>query len=230
MATKHAYAMLVAAHPDDPETGAGGTVAKLVKEGKEVVYVICTQGDKGSSDPDMTPAKLAKIREAEQTEAAKVAGVTQVVFLHYHDQELEDTAEFRKQIVRQIRMFRPQIVLIADPYRKYIGHRDHRVSAQVTLDAIFPYARDRLAYPDLIAEGLEPHKVKEVWCWGTDEPNHCVDISETFEIKIAAIRAHKSQFGDFKGLETNFRERCRLTGEKHGFNLGEAFHREEIFR
>ena len=145
--------LVVTAHPDDAEFGVAGTVARWTQEGKQVAYVVCTNGDKGTSDRSLKPKQLAAIRKREQEAAAKVLGVREVRFLGYPDQELEDTSEFRKQIVRMIRIYRPRIVVTSDPYRRYLWHRDHRIAGQVTLDAVFPYSRDHLAYPDLLEEG-----------------------------------------------------------------------------
>ncbi|MDP6825189.1 MAG: PIG-L family deacetylase, partial [Dehalococcoidales bacterium] len=147
MAVKKAHVLVVTPHPDDAEFGVAGTVVHWVKEGKRVIYVVCTNGDKGTSDVNMKSERLAKIREQEQLAAANLLGVAEVVFLRHADQELEDTPEFRKEIVRLIRKYRPEIMVTADPYRRYIGHRDHRITGQVVLDAVFPYARDHLAYP-----------------------------------------------------------------------------------
>ena len=222
--------MVVTAHPDDAEFGTAGTVARWAGEGRSIVYIVCSSGEKGTSDPNMKPEKLAKIREQEQLTAAKLLGVREVVFLRYPDQELEDTPGFRKDIVRQIRKYRPQIVVTADPYRRYIWHRDHRITGQVTLDAIFPYARDHLAYPDLLEEGLGPHKVKEALFWGTDDFNHRSDITKTFDIKLAALRCHKSQIGyDLApDLEKWLRQRAKEMAKGENFELAEAFHRVEI--
>ena len=140
--TKPAQVMVVVPHPDDAEFGVAGTVARWISEGKDVIYVLCTNGDKGTSDPNMKPDELARIREQEQLAAAKLLGVREVIFLHHPDQSLDDTDEFRKEIVRLIRMYQPETVVTTDPYRRYIWHRDHRITGQVTLDAIFPYARD----------------------------------------------------------------------------------------
>ena len=222
--------MVVTAHPDDAEFGTAGTVARWAGEGRSIVYIVCSSGEKGTSDLNMKPEKLAKIREQEQLTAAKLLGVREVVFLRYPDQELEDTPGFRKDIVRQIRKYRPQIVVTADPYRRYIWHRDHRITGQVTLDAIFPYARDHLAYPDLLEEGLGPHKVKEALFWGTDDPNHRSDITKTFDIKLAALRCHKSQIGyDLApDLEKWLRQWAKEMAKGENFELAEAFHRVEI--
>ena len=226
-----AYAMVVTAHPDDAEFSVAGTVARWVKEGKDVVYVVCTNGDKGTSDPDMKPALLVKIREQEQLAAARVLGVREVIFLRHPDQGLEDTPEFRKQLVRLIRMYRPDVVATSDPYLRYMWHRDHRIAGQVILDAVFPYARDVLAYPDLMLEGLKPHKVKEVLLWAADDVNYLSDITDTFDLKIAALRCHQSQVGHFSStdLEDGLREQHKRLAEGQTFKLAEAFHRVEMF-
>ena len=222
--------LVVAPHPDDAEFGVAGTVARWTREGKDVVYVVCTNGDKGTSDVNMKPEELAKIREQEQLAAAKVLGVMEVVFLRHPDQGIEDTPEFRKELVRLIRKYRPETVVSADPYRKYMWHRDHRITGQVVLDAIFPYARDYHAYPDLIQEGLLPHKVREVLLWGTEDPNYRSDITNTFDIKLAALLCHKSQVGGFApALEERLRERAKMMSKGEGYELAESFHRVEIF-
>ena len=218
--------MAITAHPDDAEFGAAGTVARWIHEGKSAVYVVCTNGDKGTSDPNMKPEVLAGIREEEQLDVARLLGLKEVVFLRHPDQGLEDTPEFRKEIVRLIRKYRPDTVLTNDPYRRYLWHRDHRITGQVTLDAIFPYARDLLAYPDLLEEGLQPHKVKEVFLWGTEEPNYRSDITSTIDTKIAALRCHKSQLAahPFSDVEKWVKERAMMMAEGEDFELAEAFH------
>ena len=228
--TEPAQVMVVTPHPDDAEFGVAGTVAHWTGQGKEVVYVVCSSGEKGTSDRNTKPEELAQIREQEQLAAARVLGVREAVFLRYPDQGLEDTPEFRKDIVRLIRTYRPLTVVTADPYRRYVWHRDHRITGQVTIDAIFPYARDHLAYPDLLEAGLEPHKVREVLLWASMEDiNFRSDITDTFDIKMAALRCHKSQVGDnFKEMEDRLRERARTMAEGQAYELAEAFHRVEI--
>ncbi len=230
--TKQAQVMVVTPHPDDAEFGVAGTVARWTGEGKDVIYVVCTNGDKGTSDTNMKPNKLARIREQEQMAAAKLLGVREVIFLRHPDQALEDTPEFRKEIVRLIRMYRPEIVVTAASYRRYIWHRDHRITSRVTLDAVFPYARDIHAYPDLLEEGLQPHKVKEVLLWGSEDSNYRSNITDTFDIKIAALRCHKSQISDnpSTGLEERMRERCKILAQEEDYELAEAFHQVEIWR
>jgi LmbE family N-acetylglucosaminyl deacetylase len=228
--TEQADILVVTPHPDDAEFGVAGTVARWTKQGKQVVYVVCTNGDKGTSDLDVKPDELAEIRQNEQRAAAKVLGVREVVFLENPDQGLEDTPEFRKQIVRMIRRYRPETVVTADPYRRYIWHRDHRITGQVTIDAVFPYARDHLAYPDLLEEGLKTHKAKEMLFWASENINYISDITDTFELKLAALRCHQSQVKSMKvsDLENWLRQRCKDLAEGEDFDLAEAFHREEI--
>ena len=230
MEAKLAQVMVVTPHPDDAEYGVAGTVVRWVSQGKEIVYVVCTNGDKGTSDTSVKPEELAKTREEEQIAAANLLGVREVIFLRHPDQGLEDTPEFRKEIVRLIRMYRPETVVTADPYRRYIWHRDHRMTGQVTLDAIFPYARDIFSYPDLAKEGLDPHKVKEVLLWGTEDVNYRSDITETFDVKLSALRCHKSQVGhiSLQELEDRLRERHRSLAQGEEYELAEGFHRVEI--
>ena len=221
--------MIIAPHPDDPEFGIGGTVARWTQEGRKVIYVICTNGDKGSADPEITSERLAGIRIAEQKEAALTLGVSEVVFLQHEDQSLEDTADFRKEIVKVIRTYKPHTVAAPDPYRKYVWHRDHRITGQVVLDAVYPFARDRLAYPDLTAEGFETHKVKELLFWGAEQPNYFSDVSQTWDIKIAALHCHKSQVGHFPATwEDGFKSMHAARAKDKGYELAEAFYRVEL--
>jgi LmbE family N-acetylglucosaminyl deacetylase len=227
---KKADIMIIAPHPDDSEFGVAGSVAKWVREGKKVVYVICTGGEKGTSDPAVDPKELAKTRMKEQQAAADLLGVDEVVFLGYEDQTLEDTPEFRKEIVRQIRIFKPDRLVTADPYRRYIWHRDHRITGQVVLDAAFPYARDHLSYPDLYEEGFMPHKVKEILLWASEDPNYFSDITATFETKLAALRCHQSQVGGHhaESMEQWLLQRAKDAAADQDFELAEAFHLVEI--
>jgi LmbE family N-acetylglucosaminyl deacetylase len=230
MDTQLAHVLVVTPHPDDAEYGVAGTVARWTNEGRTVVYVVCTNGDKGTSDREVKPESLIKIREKEQIAAANLLGVKEVIFLGYPDQGLEETPRFRKDIVKQIRRFRPETVVTADPYRRYIWHRDHRITGRVTLDAVFPYARDHLSYPDLLEEGLEPHKVKEILLWASENINHRLDITDTFPLKLNALREHKSQVGHIprQELEGYLRGRAIQLSEGESFQLAEGFHREEV--
>ncbi len=228
METKPAHILVITPHPDDAEFGVAGTVVHWVREGKDVVYVVCTNGNKGTSDPKVTPDEIAKIREQEQLAAAKLLGVREVIFLRHSDQGLEDIPSFRKQIARLIRMYRPEIVVTSDPYRRYFWHRDHRITGQVILDAVFPYARDYHAYPEMILENLQPHKVQEVYLWASEDPNYCSDITDTFDIKLAALNCHKSQVENHPRdlLEQWVRQRCEEMATGKEYALAEAFHRE----
>ena len=231
MENKYTDVLVISPHPDDAEFGAGGTIAKWTREGKRVVYVVCTSGEKGTDDINIKPEELAKIREKEQLEAAKLLGVSEVIFLRYPDQGLEETPEFRKIIVTLIRKYRPKIVVTSDPYRRYIWHRDHRIVGGVVLDAVFPYARDMWAYPDLLEKDLKPHKVKEVWLWASEDVNYNSDITETFDLKLKALRCHKSQLKDDFEVEMEkwLCQKIKSMSKNKKFKLTEGFHRIEIW-
>lgn len=222
--------MVITAHPDDAEFGAAGTVARWTREGKSVVYVVCTSGDKGTSDRNLTPEALVAIRKEEQRRACKQLGVSEVVFLGYGDQTLEDTPAFRKHLVEMIRTYRPSTLITLDPYRRYLWHRDHRIVGQVVMDAVFPFARDHMAYPDLLEQGLEPHKVKELLFFGTEDINLHTDIEETFDQKLAALRCHESQVSELGNgdLRKWLENRCRLLAKGSDYRLAEAFHRVRL--
>jgi LmbE family N-acetylglucosaminyl deacetylase len=192
-------AMVIFAHPDDAEIGSGGVVAMWVAAGCEVTYVLCTNGDSGTADRSLTPDELAKRRAAEQRAAADFMGVQNVVMLGYPDGELEDTREFLGNIVHAIRRYRPHTVLVHDPYRMNgFQHRDHRKAGIATTDAVYPFARDHLHFPEHITrDGLEPHKVRELWYWGMDEPNVIVDVTGSIDQQIAALVRHESQMPGF---------------------------------
>lgn len=219
--------LVIAAHPDDAEFGAGGCIARWAGQGDNIQYVICTNGNKGSSDPDMTPERLVPVREVEQRDAAAVLGVKGVQFLGHPDGELEYTREIRGQIVRAIRQYKPDLILTQDPYRKYICHRDHRICGQLVLDAVYPYSRDRLSYPEHLKEGLSPHVVKELYLWGSDDSDVYFDITDKFDLKITALKKHKSQVGHRSDEELRriVGTRARECGQKVGSVYGEQFHR-----
>ena len=229
-----ARALVVAAHPDDPEFGFGGTAAAWSAAGCEVCYLICTRGDKGSDDPTMHPARLMQTRQSEQRAAAAALGVKEVRFLDFRDGELTPSLDLRRAIVRVIREWRPDVLITHDPATLYgpdhINHPDHRAVGQAALDAVFPTARDRLQYPEHQAEGLEPHKVFDVLMWGSLSPNHWVDISTSFDRKIESLRCHVSQVGKSEGLADRMRERAKTVGEPQGIELAEAFRRIALRR
>lgn len=206
--------LVVMAHPDDPEFAAGGTIARWIREGHEVIYCLATRGEKGSDDPTMTPERLAAIREEEQRRAAAVLGVREVIFLNYIDGTLEPNLPLRRDIVRMIRRYQPEIVVTMDPQTlirgdRYINHNDHRAIGMATLDAIFPAAGNPMYFPELLQEGLKPHRVREVYLSTTEYANHWVDITEVFPLKLAALRCHASQIRDPVALEQRLRERLR---------------------
>jgi LmbE family N-acetylglucosaminyl deacetylase len=221
--------LVVSPHPDDAEICAGGTLAAWAAQGKCVVLAACTSGEKGTSNPDLSPEQLAEIREREQRASAEVLGLREVVFMRFPDQGLEDTPAFRKEIVRLIRMYRPRVLVTCDPYRRYITHRDHRIVGLVCLDAVFPYARDHLAYPDFLDEGLLPHKVKEMFFWFSDDVNYRSDISATFATKLKAIKCHESQIREFgiPDLAAWLTDMGKEMSAGESFDLAEAFHRIE---
>ncbi|MGH7278954.1 MAG: PIG-L deacetylase family protein [Candidatus Rokuibacteriota bacterium] len=219
--------MVVTAHPDDSEFGAGGTVAKFVKEGCEVTYVIVTNGNKGSGDRTMTPARLQTIRESEQRDAARTLGVARVEFLGYDDGEVEDTPELRRDVTRQIRRWRPDRIITQNPHRTYnlyASHRDHRITAGVVLDCVYPLARDHMSFPELLAEH-EPHKVREVYLMQWENPHVVVDIAATMDLKLKALACHASQVPDFASVEKRVRERAADLGKSTGYAYAEAFDR-----
>ncbi len=221
--TPYERVMVVVAHPDDMEFGAGGTVARLVREGKDVVLVQCTSGDKGTNRRDISPEALARQREEEEREACRILGVREVVFLRLPDGELEPDLAFRERIVRQIRAYRPDIVITHDPFRPYALHPDHRAVGITTIDAVYPTARDPLYFPQHLAEGLEPHKVAELWLFGAQYPDLYVDISETLDVKLAALAAHRSQISAPEELAARVRERAAEVGAERGIPYAEAF-------
>lgn len=215
--------MVVVAHPDDMEFSCGGTVAKFAREGRQIVLVQCTSGDKGTNRRDLTPEQLARLREEEEREACRRLGVAEVVFLGLHDGELVPDLAFREKIVRQIRLHRPDIVITHDPFRPYALHPDHRAVGITTVDAVYPTARDPLYFPEHLKEGLEPHKAAELWLFGAEYPDLYIDISETLDVKVHALRAHVSQVGEGKDLEERIRERAAEVGASQGIPYAEAF-------
>ena len=193
---------VIVAHPDDAEFICAGAVARWAAEGHHVSYVLLTSGDKGSEDPKVTPEQLMATREAEQRAAAAVLGVKELYFMHYEDAMLVPDIAMRREMVRLIRRLKPDLVVCQDPTvryvdQSYLNHPDHRAAGEATLDAIYPAARDRMTFPELLTEGLEPHKVKEVYLAGAKDPDVAIDITDYMDIKLASLRAHASQIGDW---------------------------------
>ncbi|HAA95064.1 MAG TPA: PIG-L family deacetylase [Dehalococcoidia bacterium] len=221
--------MVIMAHPDDAEWSCSGTVAKWCAEGWEVVYILCTDGSKGSSDPEMTSEKLVKIREQEQRNAGKILGLKDIVFLGYPDAYLEPTLELRKDIAREIRRYKPDVVICGTASRQlhsnYLGHPDHFASGEAAMAAVFPTARDRLTFPELLDEGLDPHNVREVWvAGGGDGSDQFVDVAEYMDTAVKALKAHVSQV-DQENAGEWFRQGRIRTGEKVGMAYAEGFKR-----
>jgi LmbE family N-acetylglucosaminyl deacetylase len=226
MTTSNGRVLVIAAHPDDPDFLAGGTVARLAKEGREIAYVVATNGNKGSGDRNITSEELVPIRKDEQRRAAKVLGVRAVEFLDHEDGELEDTRDLRRDISREIRRWRPELIITLNPYRTYNNfpgwHRDHRTTARVVLDCVYPLARDHLSFPELLPD-YEPHKVREVYLVQWEQPRLVLDITATMELKLEAIRCHRSQVADFKVLEARMRNRAETLGKPKGYSYAEGF-------
>lgn len=198
--------LVIQAHPDDVEFSSAGTVAKWIKEGAEVVYCSLTSGDKGSEDPEMTGEKLAAMREIEQQAACDSLGVKELKFLRYKDATLVADLELRLALTRVMRQVRPDVLMTFDPAmryagQRYINHPDHVATGEASLAAVFPSVRDRMTFPELLAEGLEPHKISEVYLYATNTPDVWIDITDTIEDKLQALRAHASQLGDWDPTE-----------------------------
>lgn len=195
-------ALIIVAHPDDIEFSCAGTLARWAKAGTRLCYVLCTSGDVGIAEPGMTKSQAIAIREAEQLQAAEIVGTKDVVFLREPDGMLVPTIELRKKLVREIRRFRPEIVVCGDPTivwvgNDYINHPDHRAAATAALDAIFPAAGQPNLFEELEDEGLKAHKPRKVYVTGWVQHELYVNITETIDIKVAALRAHKSQMRDW---------------------------------
>ncbi|MCH8800050.1 MAG: PIG-L family deacetylase [Chloroflexi bacterium] len=225
--------LVITPHPDDADFWCAGTVAKWIAAGATVRYVLCTDGGKGTTNPNISSADLGKMREREQADAVESLGVQELVLLHHPDGSLEDNDEFRKELVRQIRQVQPDVVLCPEPYRKNLAwHRDHRITGQVALDAVFPCARDHLHFVELWRdEGLEPHKTATILFWGTEQADTTIDISESMDAKLKAVAAHKSQMDGRTGkeIEDFIKERAQLDVGGSGVAFVEAF-RKITFR
>lgn len=223
--------LAVAAHADDIDSGAGGTVAKFAHDGAEVHYLIITDGCKGTNDNNMTPEKLRHTRQEEQRAALNVLGGKEASFLGYCDGELEVTMELKNKIVKAIRTVRPDVVITFDPsmiYSEklgYINHPDHRAAGQATLDAVFPLARDRLSFPEHSETGIEPHVTPTVLLVNFDKSNFAVDITDTLDKKIEALSQHVSQSTMPPEF---FRDHAIEDGRQYGLELAEAFVRIDL--
>jgi len=223
-------AMIIVAHPDDIEFVVAGSAAKWARAGTRVRYVVVTSGDAGSHQPGITREELAGIREGEQRAAARVAGVDDVVFLGYPDGEVEPTLALRRDLVREIRRFKPDTVICYDPTRLfmgngYINHPDHRAVGQAAIDAVAPAAAMPLVFSELREEGLEAHRVKEILVAAALESDTWIDIGDTIDLKIEALRQHVSQFPDGWDPEEMLREWAAQSGRQVGVPYAEAYRR-----
>jgi len=223
-----ARAMAVGAHPDDAELHAGGSLARWIAAGCEVTLVVCTDGDAGSGDPDVSREAVTRARRVEQEAAAKVLGIREVAWLGFPDGGLEDSLAFRSRLVEMIRRYRPDTVLTHDPHvRRRFSHRDHRIAGMVVQDAVFPFARDRLHFPEQVAAGLDPHKVTELLFWDGDEPDAIVDVSGCVGKQADALGRHRSQLG---GLPCGPEPFVWLLERSRAVAVGESFESGEVFR
>jgi LmbE family N-acetylglucosaminyl deacetylase len=225
--------LMVTAHPDDVDFGAAGSVAVWTKAGAAVTYCVVTDGDAGGFDPSVPRSEIPAIRRAEQTAAAAEVGVTDLVWLGYPDGRLEPTLELRRDLARVIRQVRPQWVVCPSPDRiwdrLFASHPDHLAAGEAAICAVYPDSRNPFAFPELAAEGLEPHTVQEVWVMATPDRNVYVDVTDTFDAKLAALRAHVSQDTDRDGnLEARLRSWLSQNAAEAGWEAGrlaEAFRR-----
>ena len=224
--------LAVFAHPDDMDFSSAGTMAKWAAAGADITYLVCTDGSKGSEDPKMTPAKLARIRKAEQEEAARILGVKRVIILKHRDGELLADYTLKEDITKVIRQVRPEVVVTLDPTFLYstkrgvVNHSDHRAAGQAAIDAVYPIARDRLNYPHHEKAGLLPHKTKTLLLVSWEGAEHYEDISKTIDTKIAALAAHASQVPD--GFEEWVKKRAAAIGKEAKMRQAEGFKKIEL--
>jgi LmbE family N-acetylglucosaminyl deacetylase len=220
--------MVIVAHPDDADFGPAATAARWIDEGSEGWLVCCTRGDAGADDWKTDPLDLAAVREAEQQDAATVVGYVGVSFLHQPDGALANDLALREQLVREIRTFRPDAVLCVDPEAIFysdggVNHVDHRTAGMAAVDAVYPAARNAMAFPWLARDGLVPHSVRRLFLFWSNHPNVVVDTEATLERKLRALRAHRSQIRQPELLEPRILEWAREEGEPIGASAAEAF-------
>jgi LmbE family N-acetylglucosaminyl deacetylase len=218
------------AHPDDQEFTVAGTLARWARAGSEIVTVCVTSGGAGSNrytPPEMTREALVPIREEEQRAACRILGIREVVFLRYEDGMLEPSIALRRDLTRLVRRHRPDAVVCGDPTvrfygKNYMNHPDHRAAADAALDAVFPSAGTRFIFPELLAEGLEPHEVSAVYIHGATRPDTFIDIAATLPVKVAALKAHASQMGEWDPARM-IRLWARQQGKRRKLAAAESF-------
>lgn len=223
--------LVINAHPDDSDFGASGTIAKWIKAGIHVSYVFCTNGDQGGEESGIPVEEMAKVRQQEQRDAGKALGVTDITYLNYRDGWLMPSIELRKEIVKAIRIAKPDRMVVQSPERNweriYSSHPDHLAAGETAIQAVYPDSRNPFAFPELKAAGHEPWRVREVWITGSPTPNHYVDITETFSRKMAALHSHVSQTAHNKELENMVRSWGEKNAEAQGLAVGRI---AEIFK
>lgn len=223
-------ALVIAAHPDDVDFGCAGTVALWTRKQCKVTYVICTNGDKGSEELSLSSQELVQTRQLEQRLAAEVVGVQDVIFLGFPDGELQNTPELRRTLVKCIRSVRPEVVFCQDPGNRafenpFVSHSDHRACGEASFDAIYPAAGNPRFFPELLEEGLMPHKVKEVLFFATHAPNVWQNITDVMDVKLKALFCHRSQISNERELEEFVRKRLAEAGKMVGCQYAEPFRR-----
>jgi LmbE family N-acetylglucosaminyl deacetylase len=220
--------MVIVAHPDDADFGPAATAARWISEGSAGWLVCCTSGDAGGEDPDQDPMELAAIREAEQRSAADIVGYEGITFLHQPDGALANDLALREQLVREIRTFKPDAVLATDPDTLFYGndgvnHVDHRAAGMAAVDAVYPAARNPMAFPWLARSGLAKHEVRRLYLFWSNEPTARVDVTDFVDRKIAALQAHVSQLQEPEKIEGWVREGAAERGKLIGVEYAEAF-------
>ena len=227
--------LCIAAHPDDNEFVIAGSVAAWAREGRTVVFCLVTSGSAGTNEHTPSSDGLVPIRERECREAGRILGVSDLVFLGYVDGVVEPTLRLRRDLTRVIRRHRPDVVVCGDPTMRwygneYLNHPDHRAVASAALDAVFPSSETRGIFPELLSEGLEPHKVKEVLISGAEHPDTWIDVTATFDVKCAALKAHASQVGPGEWVEELLRSWAARDGKRAGVTYAESFRRMVLSR
>lgn len=231
MRLKYQTILAIGAHPDDVDFGCSATLAKFARSGSNIYILVCTNGARGSRKNRIHQHELIKNRQAEQQAAAKLISAKEVLFLDHEDGNLIADINFKEEIVKLIRKLKPDLVITHDPswfYQiredySFINHNDHRETGIATLDALYPLARDLASFPQHEAEGLSPHVVQDVLLYGTTSPNYFVDIDQTLDIKLAAVKSHISQTDDPNQTEEWVKKRAADTGKMCGYKLAEGF-------
>jgi LmbE family N-acetylglucosaminyl deacetylase len=227
--------LCISAHPDDNEFTIAGSVARWAREGRDVVFCLVTTGGSGTNEHTTDNAGLIPTRERESWDAAKILGVKDIVFLGYQDGVVEPTIALRRDLTRVIRRIRPHVVVCGDPTMRwygsqYLNHPDHRAVASAALDAVFPSSETRVIFQELLAEGLEPHKVKEVFISGAEPPDTYIDITDTLALKCQALKAHVSQVGTGEWVDKLLRTWAAADGKEAGVKHAESFKRMTLGR